>query len=120
MANRPAWLDLLNDDAVMTASVLRDRITGPSRIAKVVETVGILYVSMERTFYEAIKSKEFIEYDAVLTSGHKLHGLIALTKTADGRISQISITQSPIEAVVWLSRELGKRLTDELGPNTFL
>jgi hypothetical protein len=120
MSNRPPFLDALTDDAILTPTVLRDHVAGTDAITKVIETAGTFYASLDRTFHEQVKNKEFMEYDAVLTGGHKLHGLITLTKTADGKVSHISVTHSPIETVIWLSKEMGKKLSRDLGPDAFL
>ena len=84
MSNHPPFLDALTDDAVMSATVLKDHVAGKNAITKVIETAGTFYASADRTFHEQVKNKEFMEYDTVLTEGHKLHGLITLTKMADG------------------------------------
>jgi hypothetical protein len=120
MSNRPAFLDALADDAVITGSALKKGVTGKSAVVKVVETAGSLYASMTPTFHEQIKNKEFMEYDAILTEGYNLHGVVTLTKNAEGQISHVSVTQSPFDAVVWLSREMGKRLSKDFGPDFFL
>ena len=120
MSNRPPFLDALAGDAVITGSALKNGMTGKDAVIKVVETAGSLYASMEPSFHEQVKNKEFMEYDAVLTGGHNLHGVVTLTKNAEGKISHVSVTQSPIEAVIWLSTEMGKRLSKDLGPDVFL
>ena len=120
MRNRPPFLDALADDAVIAGSVLKKGMTGKDAVIRVVETAGSLYVSLEPSFHEQVKNKEFMEYDAVLIGGRNLHGVVTLTKNAEGKISHVSVTQSPIDAVIWLSKEMGKTLSKDLGPDVFL
>lgn len=117
---RPAFLDALAEDVVLTSTFLKRSITGRADTIKIVETVGSYYTSLSRSFHESVGNREFIEYDAELTGGLKLHGLISIIKNDEGAVSQLSVTQSPIESVIWLSTELGKRLSQDYGDDVFL
>lgn len=117
---RPAFLDALAEDVVLTSTFLKRSITGRADTIKIVETVGTYYTSLSRSFHESIGNREFIAYDAELTGGLKLQGIISIIKNDDGAVSQLSVTQSPIESVIWLSMELGKRLSKDYGDDVFL
>jgi hypothetical protein len=118
--SRPAFLDALIHDATIAASGLRTTVSGKEAVIKIIEVTGSLYASMQPAFHGEVQNKEFLEYDAVLANGTSLHGVVVLTKTADGQISHVSVTQSPIDAVMWLSVEMGKILSEHLGDEIFL
>jgi hypothetical protein len=72
VSNRAALRDLLTALAVLTRTVLKDHVAGLNKSAKVIETVGTFYASMNCTVHVGVKNTELIIYDAVLTDGRKL------------------------------------------------
>ncbi|CAM4179132.1 hypothetical protein FHS16_000050 [Paenibacillus endophyticus] len=118
--NRPAFLDLLADDVILTSTFLKGSIAGRASVIHIIQTVVSYYTSLSRSFHDSLDNREFIEYDAELLGGLALHGMIAMTKNDDGMISRLSVTQSPIESVLWLSTELGKKLSTDYGNDVFL
>lgn len=120
MSNRPPFLDLLTETAVLTGTILRNRITGPANIAKVIEATGQFYKSRSITFNERVKDCEIIMYEAVLINECELRAVVTLSSTPDGKISHVSVMHSPIESVIWLSKEMGNRLSGEFAGGTFL
>jgi hypothetical protein len=108
----PAFLAELAPDAVFSATTLRSPVTGPEAITRVVATVGSLYLSMTPLFKGTIGNREFSEYDAEMQNGQRIHGVVTMTRDEKGKILKMVVSQSPLDAVLWLSARLEELLPD--------
>jgi hypothetical protein len=93
--NRPAFLDALTPDAILTGTLLKSSVVGRESIIKVVETVGTFYESMTPSFQETVGNRKFLGYEAKLSHGRTLHALIAITKNSDGAVTRLTVNQGP-------------------------
>ncbi|MGT2477200.1 hypothetical protein [Paraburkholderia terrae] len=117
---RHPFLDDLTPDATLISSVLRGPVVGRDNIRIAVDAVGTFYVSQTPTFVQAIGSRLFLEYEAVLTSGESLSAVVVVDRNADGSVPRVSVRMSPLGAVLTLATHLRESLSKQLPEHVFL
>ena len=117
---RHPFLDDLTADAELVGSVLRAPLTGRDEIRLVVDAVGAFYVSQTPTFVQAVGSRLFLEYKAVLKSGEALSAVVVVDRHADGSVPRVSVRMSPLGAVLTLATHLRESLSNQLPEHVFL
>ena len=117
---RHPFLDDLTADAELVGSVLRAPLTGRDEIRLVVDAVGAFYVSQTPTFVQAVSSRLFLEYKAVLKSGEALSAVVVVDRNADGSVPRVSVRMSPLGAVLTLATHLRESLSNQLPEHVFL
>ncbi|WP_175870099.1 hypothetical protein [Burkholderia sp. BCC0397] len=117
---RHPFLDDLTDDAELISSVLRGPVIGRDEIRLAVNAVGTFYASQSPTFLQAVGSRLFLEYAAVLTSGEKLSAVVVVDRNADGSVPRVSVRMSPLGAVLTLATHLREALSTQLPEKFFL
>ncbi|MGC3028505.1 hypothetical protein ACPUER_25760 [Burkholderia sp. DN3021] len=117
---RHPFLDDLTTDAELVSSVLRGPVSGRDEIRLAVNTVGTFYASQTPTFVQAVGSRLFLEYEAVLTSGENLSAVVVVDHNSDGSVPRVSVRMSPLDAVLTLAAHLRVALSKQLPENLFL
>ena len=117
--DRHPFLDDLTADAELVSSVLRAPVIGRDEI-RLADAVGAFYVSQTPTFVQAVGSRLFLEYEAVLTSGETLSAVAVADRNADGSVSRVSVRMSPLGAVLTLATHLRELLSKQLPEHVFL
>ena len=115
----PAFLDELAFDAVMNASFLRKPIKGEVAITAVVEAVASLYATLTPVLKGSVGGRDFIEYNAELSSGLGLHAVVALTRNSEGKVSEASVLMSPLDAVLVISSKVSESLSSGMTTDFF-
>ncbi|WP_321812915.1 MULTISPECIES: hypothetical protein [unclassified Burkholderia] len=118
--DRHPFLDDLTADAELVSSVLRTPVIGRDEIRLAVDAVGTFYVSQTPTFVQAVGSRLFLEYEAVLTSGETLSAVVVADRNADGSVPRVSVRMSPLGAVLTLATRLRESLSKQLPEHVFL
>ncbi|AZQ53424.1 hypothetical protein [Burkholderia cenocepacia] len=118
--DRHPFLDDLTADAELISSVLRAPVIGRDEIRLAVDAVGTFYASQTPTFVQAVGSRLFLEYEAVLTSGETLSAVAIADRNADGSVSRVSVRMSPLGAVLTLATHLRASLSKQLPEHVFL
>ena len=118
--DRHPFLDDLTADAELVSSVLRAPVIGRDEIRLAVDAVGAFNVSQTPTFVQAVGSRLFLEYEAVLTSGETLSAVAVADRNADGSVSRVSVRMSPLGAVLTLATHLRELLSKQLPEHVFL
>jgi len=95
-------------------------LTGRDEIRLVVDAVGAFYVSQTPTFVQAVSSRLFLEYEAVLKSGEALSAVVVVDRHADGSVPRVSVRMSPLGAVLTLATHLRESLSNQLPEHVFL
>jgi hypothetical protein len=116
----PAFLQELSPDAVMTAAFLRKPVKGSASIVRLVSAAASIYASMAPLYKGGFGGKEFIGFKAILKGGEELHGLVAMSRGADGLISELDIWHSPLGGLVALSKGVAKVVGQEFGTDMFI
>lgn len=109
---RHPFLDDLTADAELVTSVLRDPVVGRDQIRRAVDAVGTFYASQTPTFLQAVGSRSFLEYEAVLTSGESLSATVVIDHNPDGSVPRVSVRMSPLGSVLSLAAHLRDALTE--------
>ncbi|MEN8512575.1 hypothetical protein FPJ27_01030 [Burkholderia sp. MS455] len=117
---RHPFLDDLTTDAELVSSVLRGPVSGRDEIRLAVNAVGTFYASQTPTFVQAVGSRLFLEYEAVLTSGENLSAVVVVDHNSDGSVPRVSVRMSPLDAVLTLAAHLRVALSKQLPENLFL
>lgn len=117
---RHPFLDDLTDDTELVSSVLRGPVIGREQITLVVNAVGTFYASQTPTYLQAVGSRLFLEYEAVLASGEKLGAVVIVDHDPDGSVPRVSVRMSPLGAVSSLAAHLRDALSGQLQPELFL
>jgi len=117
---RHPFLDDLTTDAELVSSVLRGPVSGRDEIRLAVNAVGTFYASQTPTFVQAVGSRLFLEYEAVLTSGENLSAVVVVDHNSDGSVPRVSVRMSPLDAVLTLAAHLREALSKQLPENLFL
>lgn len=117
-SDRHPFLDDLTADTELVSSVLRAPVIGRDEIRLAVDAVGAFYVSQTPTFVQAVGSRLFLEYEAVLTSGETLGAVV--DRNADGSVPRVSVRMSPLGAVLTLATHLRESLSKQLPEHVFL
>ena len=117
---RHPFLDDLTTDAELVSSVLRGPVSGRDEIRLAVNAVGTFYASQTPTFVQAVGSRLFLEYEAVLTSGENLSAVVVVDHNSDGSVPRVSVRMSPLGAVLTLAAHLRVALSKQLPENLFL
>jgi hypothetical protein len=118
--NRHPFLDDLSPGAQLTSSILRRPVSGPQNIRRIVTTVGTLYRSQTVTSIDTVGSRSFLQYQALLINGKKLDAVVAIERNDAGAVARVSVTFSPLDAVLSAAAQLGRLLEHDLGPELFL
>ncbi|WP_213308826.1 hypothetical protein [Paraburkholderia sacchari] len=118
--DRHPFLDDLTADAELVSSVLRAPVIGRDEIRLAVDAVGTFYVSQTPTFVQAVGSRLFLEYEAVLTSGETLSAVVVVDRNTDGSVPRVSVRMSPLGAVLTLATYLQESLSKQLPEHVFL
>ncbi len=118
--DRPSFLDELADDASLTGTISRKPVTGAENIARVLAAVGDLYSSQTFTFKGAVGEREFLEYDAELLGGTKVHAIVALTRNKQGKVSHIVVGHGPLDGAIEMSSRLGELGLQSIDAGVFL
>lgn len=113
------FLDDLADAAELRGTVLRHPVSGRDRIKRLVEAVGTLYASQTPTFYGAIGSRHFLQYQAVLRNGLEVEAVGVIERDDAGGVHRVAMTFAPLDAALSLSAGLGRILEQELGRDLF-
>jgi hypothetical protein len=117
---RHPFLDDLTADAELVSSVLRGSVIGRDEIRLAVNAVGTFYASQRPTFRQAIGSRVFLEYEAVLTSGESLSAVVVVDRNPDGSVPRVSVRMSPLGSVLSLAAHLRGALSKQLPEGIFL
>jgi hypothetical protein len=100
--------------------VLRGPVIGRDEIRLAVNAVGTFYASQTPTFLQAVGSRLFLEYEAVLTSGESLSAVVVVDHNSDGSVPRVSVRMSPLGAVLSLATHLREALSKQLPESIFL
>jgi hypothetical protein len=117
---RHPFLDDLTVDAELISSVLRGPVVGRDNIRLVVDAVGTFYTSQTPVFVQAVGSRLFLEYEAVLTSGEKLNAVVVVEHNPDGLVPRVSVRTSPLGSVLSLATSLRETFSTRLPASLFL
>lgn len=110
--------EVLADDVVLEASVLRRPIEGRDHAILVMETATETYESLVFTHEASDGRHSYLEWEATAFGGMALDGVTSLTRDDDGRIVRAAIHCRPLGAALRFSEELRERL-EGLLDNTY-
>ncbi|WP_277036010.1 hypothetical protein [Caballeronia mineralivorans] len=116
----PPFLADLTDDAVMTGTIFAKPLRGKDVISQVIRSIASCYVSHRMSGHAVDGSIETIEYDAELESGGAIHGLVIVTRRADGKVVAIDGRHSPQLAAAALAVVLRTKLGAFSTPDPFI
>jgi hypothetical protein len=119
-SQRHPFLDDLTADAELISSVLRGPVIGRDQIRRAVDAVGTFYASQTPTFLQAVGSRLFLEYEAVLTGGKHLSAVVVVDHNPDGSVPRVSVRMSPLGSVLALAASLREALSHQLPESLFL
>ena len=119
-SDRHPFLDDLTADTELVSSVFRAPVVGRDEIRLAVDAVGTFYVSQTPTFVQAVGSRLFLEYEAVLTSGEHLNATVVVDHNPDGSVPHVSVRMGPLGSVLSLAASLRDKLSTRLPASLFL
>jgi hypothetical protein len=102
--------EVLADDVVLEASVLRRPIEGRDHVILVMETATETYESLVFTHEASDGRHSYLEWEGTAFGGMALDGVTTLTRDEDGRIVRAAIHYRPLGAALRFSEELRDRL----------
>jgi hypothetical protein len=111
--------DVLADDVVLEASVLRRPIEGRDHVTLVMETATEAYESLVFTHKASDGRHSFLEWEGTAFGGMALDGVTTLIRDDDGRIVRAAIHYRPLGAALRFSEELRDRLDGLLDSTYF-
>lgn len=101
---RHPFLDDLAQDVVLHTSILPEPVSGRAEVLRVVQAGARLYKRQTPTFLGAIEGRGVFEYDVELADGATAHGLVSMVRNADGEVTRLHITFSPLGAVLAMAQ----------------
>jgi LDH2 family malate/lactate/ureidoglycolate dehydrogenase len=113
----PPFLADLADDAVLTGTIFAKPLKGKDVISQVIHSIASCFVSQSMSGHAVDGGIETIEYDAELESGGIIHGLVTVTRRADGKVVAIDGRHSPQAAAAALAMALRTKLAASLTPD---
>jgi hypothetical protein len=121
--NKPkiSFLEQLTPDSILSASVLREPVTGKSQISQIIKTASTLYSTMAPIISRGVLGYiEYLDYDAELLDGQRIHCTLELRRNDENEITHIRIGHSPLSAVLIVSAGLRVGLAAEMPATLFL
>lgn len=112
--------DALASDVVLEASVLVKPLRGRDLVKRVMEAASQVYASLSFMDSTTAGAKQYVEWEAAAHEGVAFRGVTILTRDAEGRIAHVAIHHRPMEAAIFFSKTLGRRLKDVVPPGHFL
>jgi hypothetical protein len=116
----PPFLADLADDAVLTGTIFAKPLKGKDVISQVLRSIASCFVSQRMSGHAVDGGIETIDYDAELELGGTIHGLVTVTRRADGKVVAIDGRHSPQVAAAKLAMVLRTKLAVSLTPDTFV
>ncbi|GAB7538241.1 hypothetical protein [Burkholderia sp. 3C] len=117
---RHPFLDDLDEDVVLISSVLRCPVRGRETVTRIVKAGAAHYASQTPRFLGAVGERSYFEYDARLVDGVAASGLVSMLRDAHGRVTQLHIAFSPLDAVLSMASGMRDRLGAECDAAWFL
>ncbi len=109
-----AFAEAFTIDAVLDASVLKQRIEGAEKIRKVFAATSGMYESIAFTHETIDGRKTYLEWRGRTFNGLPVEGLTVLTRDPAGKIERVCLMHSPLQTVETFSAELMRRLDGNL------
>ncbi len=84
------------------------------------EAASQVYASLSFKDSATAGAKQYVEWEAAAHEGVAFRGVTILTRDVEGRIAHVAIHHRPMEAAIFFSKTLGRRLEDVVPPGHFL
>ena len=119
-APRHPFLDDLAPDAELRGTTLRRTVKGRDNIRRLVETTGSLYASQKPLFLDKVGNRSFLGYEATLSNGRELRGVVVIDRDDEGTVHSVSVTFSLLSTALSLSARQGALLEEKFGSDLFI
>lgn len=117
---RHPFLDDLDENVVLVSSILRSPVRGRDAVIKVVKAGAAQYLNQTPRFLDTLGDRSYFEYDAELKGGMIASGMVSMVRDAHGRVTQLHIAFSPLDAVQVMAQGVRERLGSEFEPSSVL